>query len=119
MPFSQSRLSNQFLTLEDGGELPLFLLAILDLGILLQLGHGRGICIVNAFIIIVIFFTVIMWYSLVFKHLLLLSAYFLLRAAIFANGLSNAYFIQETVKHLYLLFLILTSLSTIGPHYCS
>ena len=50
--FSQSRLSNQFLTLEDGGELSYFLLAILDLGILLRLGHGRGICIVDAFIII-------------------------------------------------------------------
>ena len=49
LPFFQSRLSNQ-LTLEDGGELLLYLLAILDLGILLRLGHGRGICIVDAFI---------------------------------------------------------------------
>ena len=48
--FSQSCLSNQFLTLEDGGELLLFLLAILDLGNRLRLGHGRGICIVDAFI---------------------------------------------------------------------
>ena len=51
LTFSQSRLSNQFLTLEDGGELLFyFLLAILDLGIRLRLGHGRGICIVDAFI---------------------------------------------------------------------
>ena len=28
-----------------------FLLAILDLGILSRIGHGRGICIVDAFII--------------------------------------------------------------------
>ena len=28
-----------------------FLLAILDLGIRLQLGHGRGICIVDEFIL--------------------------------------------------------------------
>ena len=53
MGFSQSRLSNQFLilTLEDGGKLLLFLLAILDLGIRLRLGHVRGICIIDAFIV--------------------------------------------------------------------
>ena len=52
-PFSQSRLSDQyFFTHQDGGELIFyFSLAILDLGICLRLGHGRGICIINAFII--------------------------------------------------------------------
>ena len=40
LPFSQSRLSNQFLTCDDAGEL-----------ICLRLVHGRGICIVDAFII--------------------------------------------------------------------
>ena len=28
-----------------------FLLAILDLGIRLRLGHGRGICIIDAFLV--------------------------------------------------------------------
>ena len=51
LPFSQSRLSNQFFMFEDGGELIFyFSLAILNLGIHLQLGHGRGICIIDAFI---------------------------------------------------------------------
>ena len=50
MGFSQSRLSNQFLTVKDGGELLLFFACYLDLGIPLGLGHGRGICIIDAFI---------------------------------------------------------------------
>ena len=36
-----------------------FLLAILDLGILLGLEHGQGICIVDAFIIIIIIIIII------------------------------------------------------------
>ena len=50
LPFSQSCLSNQFLMWKMAVSYSYFLLAILDLGILLRLGHGRGICIVDAFI---------------------------------------------------------------------
>ena len=47
MGFSQSRLSNG----KMAASCSYFLLAVLDLGICLRLGHGRGICIVDAFII--------------------------------------------------------------------
>ena len=50
--FSVTPIKSIFFTCQDGGELLFyFSLAILDLGIRLRLGHGRGICIVDAFII--------------------------------------------------------------------
>ena len=49
---SHAHQINVFFTSQDGGELLFyFSLAILDLGIRLRLGHGRGICTVSAFII--------------------------------------------------------------------
>ena len=49
--FSVTPIKSIFFTCQDGGELLFyFSLAILDLGIHLRLGHGRGICIVDAFI---------------------------------------------------------------------
>ena len=55
-PFSQSHLSNQSFLLAKmaASYSSIFLLLFLDLGIRLQLGHGRGICIVDAFICLVI-----------------------------------------------------------------
>ena len=46
-------INSIFFTCQDGGELLFyFSLAILDLGIRLRLGHGRGICIVDAFLLV-------------------------------------------------------------------
>ena len=76
LPFSQSRLSNQFLMLDflshhyqKGRSVAIysyFLLAVLDLGIRLRVGHERGICIVDAFIMLFVKVTTLSEYYITY-----------------------------------------------------